>query len=62
MTQILFNLRCNILRTGTCHTSYTMPILYNIYPVFLERAVFVHDLEDTKHMSAYGYVAVYKQL
>jgi len=58
MIQILFNLRCNILRTGTCHTSCTMPILYNIYPVFLEGAIFVYDLEDTKHLPAYGYVAV----
>jgi len=39
-----------------------MPILHNIYPVFQEGTVFVHDLEDTKHLSAYEYVAVYMQL
>lgn len=58
----LLHMRCNILRTGTYHTSCKMPILHNIYPVFQEGTVFVHDLEDTKHLSAYEYVAVYMQL
>jgi len=51
-----------MLRTGTYHISCKMPILHNIHPVFQEGAVFVHDLEDTKYLSAYGYVVVYKQL